>query len=72
DFALRLGCLKGHVYAERGRTYHLLGDWNWAIADYHRALNHLPQSNLSTANAAARLRQQVENWLNELLSPFQS
>lgn len=72
EFALRLGWLKGHVYAERGRTYHLLGDWNCAIADYRRALEHLSQSNPSSASAATRLRQQVENWLNELLSPFQS
>jgi tetratricopeptide (TPR) repeat protein len=72
EFALRLGSLKGHVYAERGRTYHLVGDWNCAIADYRRALEHLDRSHSSSASAAARLRQQVENWLNELLSPFQS
>lgn len=72
DFALRLGRLEGHVYAERGRTYHLLGDWNCAIGDYYRSLESLPESNSSSASAAARLRQQVENWLNELLSPFQS
>lgn len=26
------------LYAERGRAYHLDGDWNCAIADYYRAL----------------------------------
>ena len=72
DFALRLGWLKGHIFAERGRTYHLVGDWNCAIADYRRALEHLDLSHSSSASAATRLRQQVENWLNELLSPFQS
>lgn len=72
DFALRLGWLEGHIYAERGRTYHKRGDWNCAQADYQRALKHLPQSSHSSTSAAARLRQQVENWLKELLSPFQS
>ena len=72
EFALRLGWLEGHIYAERGRTYHLRGDWNYAQADYTRALEHLPQSANSSAGAASRLRQQVENWLSELLSPFQS
>lgn len=70
DFALRLGWLEGHIYAERGRTYHLLGDWNYAIADYRRALEQLPQPNLSNFAPGTRLRQQVENWLKELLSPF--
>lgn len=72
DFALRLGRLEGHIYAERGRTYHLLGDWNCAIGDYYRSLDRLPESNSASAGTASRLRQQVENWLNELLSPFQS
>ena len=62
DFAVRLGQLKAHILAERGRTYHLMGDWNYAIADYRRALESL---------ALGSRRQQVENWLNELLSPGQ-
>jgi len=33
---------KGHIYAERGRAYHLWGDWNCAISDYRRALTQLP------------------------------
>lgn len=42
DIALIISnCLQGHLYAERGYTYYLLGDWNCAIADYHRALVHL-------------------------------
>lgn len=58
DFALRLGHLKSLIWAERGRTYHLMGDWNFAIADYRRALEAL---------AVGSRRQQVENWLNELI-----
>lgn len=78
DTALQFNCLlsadedletrlAGHAYAERGRTHHLSGDWNWAIADYDRALqlmdtdiNHIP-------NASERLYAQVKSWRQELL-----
>lgn len=65
DMALILGCLEDHIYAERGRTYHLRGDWNCAIADYQRALKQLPQSGTS-----GRLRQKVETWMSQLLKPL--
>jgi tetratricopeptide (TPR) repeat protein len=65
DFVLHFGQLTGHIYAERGRTHDLNGDWNCAIADYQRALIHLPES-----QAAIRLRSQVETWMNQLLSPL--
>ncbi len=72
DIAGMLGQLKGHIYAERGRTYHLWGDWNIAIADYRRALTQLPQKGaLSFDASASRLRLQVETWLNQLLSPLE-
>lgn len=71
DLALCLGKLAGHIYAERGRTYHLRGDWNCAVADYHRALAELPQIDAISLSPAMRLRLQVENWLNELISPLQ-
>jgi tetratricopeptide (TPR) repeat protein len=66
DLALCLNRLEGHIYAERGRTYHLYGDWNCAIADYQRALAKLPQFTDSPSNAVVRLRIQVEGWMNEL------
>ena len=66
DIALLLGQLEGHIYAERGRTYHLWGDWNCCIADYRRALTLLPEHSTST-DPANRLRVQVETWLNELI-----
>jgi hypothetical protein len=60
------GQLKGHIWAERGRTYHLWGDWNCAIADYRRALAKLPL--LKDKDIIGyRLRLQIETWLNELL-----
>jgi tetratricopeptide (TPR) repeat protein len=64
DLALLLGGLECHVYAERGRTYHLRGDWNCAIADYQRAYDQLPET-----TAGRGLRQKISNWMNQLLSP---
>ncbi len=61
--------LEGHLYAERGRTYHLMGDWNCAIADYHRSLDRLAL-NTHPVSASQRLRTQVKGWLAELLEPL--
>ncbi|GAB4151886.1 MAG: hypothetical protein Fur0046_31340 [Cyanobacteria bacterium J069] len=71
DFALRLGRLEAHIYAERGRTHHLWGDWNAALADYQRAIERLSLPNTSTPGGAARLRLQLEVWKDELLSPLE-
>ncbi|MGA7933937.1 MAG: tetratricopeptide repeat protein [Kovacikia sp.] len=62
--------LEGHIYAERGRTHHLAGDWNYAVADYQRALIELPQVNLLDTTLSHRLRLKVETWLNDLLQPL--
>ena len=70
DIAGVLGQLEGHIYAERGRTYHLWGDWNCAIADYRRALTQLPQKEGLSYDPAGRLRLKVITWLNQLLSPM--
>lgn len=71
DFAILLGQLQGHIYAERGRTYHLWGDWNSCVADYRRALDELPLKGSLNSDPGLRLRLQVETWLNQLLSPLQ-
>ncbi|QMS90395.1 tetratricopeptide repeat protein [Nostoc edaphicum CCNP1411] len=68
EVVLLFGQLEGHIWAERGRTYHLWGDWNCAIADYRRALTQLPSLDKSKDITGCRLRLQLENWLNELLS----
>ena len=66
DLALVLGRrFEGRIYAERGQTYHLRGDWNCAIADYHRALVYL-----SDQAGVQFYKQQVETWLNDLLNPL--
>ncbi|MGF1498591.1 MAG: tetratricopeptide repeat protein [Elainellaceae cyanobacterium] len=72
DAALNFCRLEGHVYAERGRTYHLRGDWNCAIADYYRAMSNLPAAEEPNNARSIRLRQQVENWLGDLLNPLAS
>ncbi|WP_013322557.1 tetratricopeptide repeat protein [Gloeothece verrucosa] len=55
--------LQGRIYAERGYTYYLRGDWNCAIADYHRALSALPLTDKYRA-----YRQKVQEWLNQLIN----
>ncbi|HYW22095.1 MAG TPA: tetratricopeptide repeat protein [Nodularia sp. (in: cyanobacteria)] len=69
EVAMLFGQLERHIWAERGRTYHLWGDWNCAIADYRRALSQLPAVDPKEDMSGYRLRLQLENWLNELLFP---
>lgn len=66
ELALCFNQLEGHVYAERGRTYHLWGDWNYALADYDRALNHLTMNEVTNLSST-RLCGQIKRWQNELL-----
>ncbi|MEM0980781.1 MAG: tetratricopeptide repeat protein, partial [Cyanobacteria bacterium P01_H01_bin.58] len=59
--------LTGEVYAERGRTYHLAGEWNAAIADYRQALRLLVKpTNASKPLAIASKRLQLRTWLAQL------
>ncbi|MEM8781116.1 MAG: tetratricopeptide repeat protein [Cyanobacteria bacterium P01_G01_bin.49] len=53
---------QGRIYAERGYTHYLSGDWNCAIADYYRALTELSESD--------SYYQKVEKWLENLLNPL--
>ncbi|WP_107666861.1 tetratricopeptide repeat protein [Cyanothece sp. BG0011] len=52
----------GRIYAERGYTHYLMGDWNYAIADYRRALSYLPKGD--------RYEQKVMKWLGQVLKPL--
>lgn len=72
DLALPLGRLQGHIYAERGRAYQLQGDWNFAMADYQRAIGYLPLPCDLGNDPSVRLRLQVEVWLDELISPLEA
>lgn len=70
DIALGQGKLEGYIYAQRGRTHHLAGDWNWAIADYQRSLHSLDPEQNSPGIENSRIGKFVNHWLNELLTPF--
>ncbi|MEM7554111.1 MAG: tetratricopeptide repeat protein [Cyanobacteria bacterium P01_A01_bin.84] len=65
ETALLFGDLEAEIIAQRGRTFHLWGDWNFAIADYRRALFELSLPNSKTNNPC--LQTQVESWLQDLV-----
>ena len=57
--------LQERAYAERGRTYHLRGDWNCAVADYQAALRLLSEQPDRTNYSS-----KIQNWLDDLLDPL--
>ena len=59
--------LQERIYGERGRAYHLRGDWNCAVADYQKAILLL-----SLRSDLASYQEKVENWLGALLHPLKS
>lgn len=66
DIALIIGdTLQDRIYAERGRTYYLRGDWNCAVADYQKSLELLTRK-----SDIDSYHNKVQNWLEELLSPL--
>jgi len=66
DITLLIGnALQDRIYGERGRTYHLRGDWNCAVSDYQTALDILADK-LDGASYFFK----VQSWLDELLSPL--
>jgi tetratricopeptide (TPR) repeat protein len=56
--------LEAHIYGAQGRTHHLAGDWNLAIADYYRSLDRMSDFELDLTSH--RLQTQVILWLDEL------
>lgn len=65
DITLIIGdSLQERIYAERGITYHLQGDWNCAVADYQTALEILADK-----PERVNLRYKVRTWLARLLDP---
>lgn len=66
--ALVFNKFTGEIYAEKGRTYHLRGDWNGAIADYSRALDYFLTSERGKTVAIHSRQRQVITWLNQLRS----
>ncbi len=71
DIALAQGKLEAYIYAQRGRTHHLAGDWNWAIADYQRSLQYLNQEeNHVLGSENARIGKFVHTWLEAIFAPL--
>jgi tetratricopeptide (TPR) repeat protein len=65
DEALLFYKLLAFIYAERGRTHHLRGDWNYAIADYRRVRDAIPEGRETLQQK--RLLKRVQDWVDELL-----
>ncbi|MDF5711298.1 MAG: tetratricopeptide repeat protein [Nostoc sp. S4] len=66
EIALLFGQLEAYIWAEYGRTYHLWGDCNCAIAAYNRAFTLLSCINSKKEVFNYRLHLQLESWSNEL------
>ncbi|MBE9137508.1 tetratricopeptide repeat protein [Nodosilinea sp. LEGE 07088] len=69
DEALMFKQLPEFIYAERGRTYHLRGDWNCAMADYRRTL--AVAATLAPSSQIQALVRRVKRYMAELV-PSQS
>jgi len=66
EISLIIGdALEERIYAERGRTYHLRGDWNCAVGDYRKALEIL-----ATKPTLIGYQQKVIRWLDGLIDPL--
>jgi tetratricopeptide (TPR) repeat protein len=61
--------LEAHIFGARGRTHHLSGDWNYAIADYHRALDRFAAADAIESSASHRLLAQIDGWIDDLITP---
>ncbi|HIK18813.1 MAG TPA: tetratricopeptide repeat protein [Leptolyngbyaceae cyanobacterium M33_DOE_097] len=57
--------VRAQAYAERAKTHHFAGDWNWAVSDYKRGLRVL--DSIEQDEKVARLQSQINNWLGMLL-----
>jgi len=68
DIAMFFQPRSANLYAERGRTYQLEGEWNCAIADYNRALEITQQSNIDSESTEQidRINRKVLRWMNSL------
>jgi tetratricopeptide (TPR) repeat protein len=65
DIAIALGKKhQGRIYAERGKSYHIRGDWNCAVADYYRALEAFDDKK------DVRECLQIQECLDRLLQPL--
>lgn len=66
DIAMFFRAESANLYAERGRTYQLQGQWNCAIADYNQALELTQRSRESDFEQVDRINRKVLRWMNSL------
>lgn len=57
------------IHAERGRAYHLRGDWNCAAADYRCALELLNSDSELEDHKLEDYKNKVNTWFEILLNP---
>ncbi|MEO0770633.1 MAG: tetratricopeptide repeat protein [Cyanobacteria bacterium J06649_4] len=66
DIAMFFRPQSATLYAERGRTYHLQGHWNCAIADYRTALDLTKDQSITDISSSARVSRRVIRWMDSL------
>ncbi|MBE9062642.1 tetratricopeptide repeat protein [cf. Phormidesmis sp. LEGE 11477] len=66
DIALFFRPQSAFLYAEKGRTHHLRGHWNQAIADYTTACRLAADSSLEDIGNPAKVIRKVRSWTNSL------
>ena len=64
DIAMFFRPQSATLHAERGRTYHLQGHWNCAIADYETALELTKTQGNKDISSPARVSRRVIRWMN--------
>lgn len=65
DLAMFFHPQSATLYAERGRTYQLMGQWNCALADY-RTAQQLIATDTKDISDAMRVRGRVLRWMHSL------
>lgn len=60
--------LRLHAQAERGRTHHVMGHWNWAMADYRKTWTQVMEQLAQQPTAPLQpLRANLERWMDEFV-----
>lgn len=68
DIALFFEPKSATLYSERGRTYHLHGHWNQAVADYTTACRLAEDPTLSDIRSSLSVLRRVTGWMSHLVS----
>ncbi|NJM95903.1 MAG: tetratricopeptide repeat protein [Phormidesmis sp. RL_2_1] len=63
DIAMFFKPQSATLYAERGRVYHLQGDWNCAITDYSQALDLAADTSSADREQLNQVNRRVLKWM---------